>query len=189
MNICLCYKGLGPADIRRRIVNFKIIHFFTLLLSLTLNPFIISAAEVYIWVAEKGGQHITSQPPEKPAKMIGKEAYTRDSPEEIRRYEIEKKIDQQQREAQQEAQRRYNQDRETSEKRFDAYRDQQKEKSKQLEKERKEAAIERINDLNAQKERLQAIENRDYREVRRLRLRDERRKIDRDINKYKEISD
>jgi hypothetical protein len=39
-----------------------------------------SAAEVYIWVDEKGDKHITNQPPDTSTKMIGKETYKRDLP-------------------------------------------------------------------------------------------------------------
>lgn len=70
-------------------MNFRIIHFFALFLVIVASPPIIPAAEVYMWVDDRGVRHITDQPPEKPAKMIGKETYKRDSPEEIRRYQLE----------------------------------------------------------------------------------------------------
>jgi hypothetical protein len=128
----------------------------------------------------------TTTPPPDNIKKYEADSYGKlESPEEIRRYREERKEYQRQ----MEAERRYNQSREASEKRFNANRDQQKEETKLRIIERKEAATERIEDLNARKERLRAIENRDYNESRRLRLKDERRQIDRDINKYKEIKD
>jgi hypothetical protein len=47
------------------------------------------SAEIYIWEDEQGVKHITEQPPEKPKKMIGKESYKPDSPEEIRRFQAQ----------------------------------------------------------------------------------------------------
>lgn len=52
----------------------------------------IYAAEHYIWIDEKGVTNITSRPPQHPVKVIGKEAYQKDSPEEIRRYEEEQRL-------------------------------------------------------------------------------------------------
>jgi molecular chaperone DnaK (HSP70) len=138
-----------------------------------------------MWIDEKGVRHIEDQPPEKPAKMIGKDTFKPDSSEEIRRFQQQQKNYEQDLETR----RRYNRQEETSEKRFNANMDRKKEIIKQRAAERKERAIERIDDLNAERELLRARENRDYREVRRLRLKDERRQIDRKIEKYKDIKD
>jgi hypothetical protein len=157
---------------------------FVAMITVILMP--AYSAEVYMWVDEKGDKHITDQPPENPrAKIIGKDSYKPNSPEEGRRYREEQK----EHKRQMEAERRYNQEREESKKRWEANRDQRKENTKLRVIERKESAIERIDDLNARKERLRAIENRDYEEARRLRLKDERRRIDRDVKKYEEIKD
>ena len=164
-------------------MNFRIIHFFTLLLFLVLYAFPISAGEVYMWIDEKGVRNVSDHPPEKPVKMIGKETFKPDSPEEIRQFQQKQKNY----ERNLEERRRYNQEQEAGQKRFDSSMDRQKEIIKQREMERKATAIERAEDLNAEKERSRAYENRDYNEVRRLRLRDEQRRIDRDVQKYKDI--
>ena len=82
---------------------------FIILVAAILLP--AYSAEVYMWVDEKGGKHITDQPPEKPAKMIGKDTLKPDSPEEIRRYQEEQKEYQRE----QNAERRYNREQEVKE--------------------------------------------------------------------------
>lgn len=67
--------------------------------TLLLFPLNASAAELHMWVDEKGVKHITSQPPEKPAQIIGKETYKKDSPEEIQRYQAGEKAKEQRRDA------------------------------------------------------------------------------------------
>lgn len=62
---------------------------FIILITAILLP--AYSAEVYMWVDEKGVKNISDQPPEKPAKMIGKHTYKRDTPEEIQRYQAEQK--------------------------------------------------------------------------------------------------
>ena len=145
------------------------------------------ASEVYTYRDENGTIVITDQPiPEKYEKNAKKiDSYKRESPEEIRRFQQQQKNYERDLEARQ----RYNREEEENRRRYEAQRDHQKEKTKLRIIERKEAAVERIDDLNARKERLRAIENRDYNEARRLRLKDERRQIDRDIQKYKDIDD
>ena len=166
-------------------MNFRIIHFFALLLVIAATPAVIHAGEVYMWVDEKGVRHVTDQPPEKPAKIIGRDVSRPDSPEEIRQFQQSQKDY----ERDLEARRRYNQEMRENTNRYNAYVDQQKERSKQRDMERKERAVERIEDLNADKERRQAVENRDWNEVRRLQLRNDQRRIERDANKYKDIKD
>jgi molecular chaperone DnaK (HSP70) len=166
-------------------MKFRVIYVIILYCALLLFPLDALAGEIYIWVDENGDKHITDKPPEKSEKVIDKDAFKPVSPEEIQRYwDRQRKY-----EEETEAKVRYNQEREASEKRFEASRDQQKEKAKEQAIERKQAAIDRIEDLEARKERLRAIENRNYNEYRRLRLRDERRVIDRNIQKYREIKD
>jgi hypothetical protein len=166
-------------------MNFRIIHFSALFLFFVLYAFPISAGEIYMWEDDRGVRHIEDRPPDKPVKMIGKEFSRPDSPEEIRKFQQRQKNY----ERDLEARRRYNREQEASQNRFDAHMDRQKENMKQREAERKAAAIERIEDLEADKERSRAYENRNYNEVRRLRERDERRQIDRDIDKYRDIKD
>lgn len=148
---------------------------------LTATPAILSAAELYMWIDEKGVRNVSNTPPEKTANLIGKETYRRDSPEEIRAFEQKQKNY----DRDLEERRRYNREKEASDNRYNASMERQKELTKQRELDRKQAAIDRTEDLNARKERLRAIENRDYDELRRLRLKDQQRQADRDINKYK----
>jgi hypothetical protein len=62
------------------------VFFIALVIAISLPAY---SAKVYMWIDEKGVNHITDQLPEKPAKMIGKETSKPDSPEEIRRYREE----------------------------------------------------------------------------------------------------
>lgn len=59
---------------------------------IVLSRVVIYAAEHHIWVDDNGVTHITSTLPQNPVKVIGKETYLKDSPEEIRRYEEEQKL-------------------------------------------------------------------------------------------------
>jgi len=70
-------------------MNIRIFHFFALFLALVAVTANIPAAEVYMWVDEQGIRHITDRPPDKAVKMIGQERYRKDSPEEIRLYQIQ----------------------------------------------------------------------------------------------------
>jgi molecular chaperone DnaK (HSP70) len=72
---------------------------YLLLVVFLASPVICPSAELHIWVDERGVSHITDRPPEKSAKIIGKEAYKRDSPEEIRRYQAGEKAKEQRRDA------------------------------------------------------------------------------------------
>lgn len=144
----------------------------------------VCAQKVYYWKDEKGVMNATTTPPPDNIKKYEADSWgKRDSPEEIHRFQQQQKNYERDLEARQ----RYNRQEEASTKRFEASRDQQKEDTKLRIIERKEAAIERIDDLNAERELLRARENKNYRESRRLQLKDERRKIDRDIQKYNEI--
>jgi hypothetical protein len=155
------------------------------LLSLIILITKSTADELHVWEDEKGIANITTHAPDRPAKIIHKEPFKPNSPAEIRRFQKEQEEYLQR----QEAIRRYNEQMEVSKKRYNRQMDQQKENTKLRMMERKQAAIERIEDLEARKERLQAIENKDYNEVRRLQIKDKKRKADRDIQKYREISD
>jgi molecular chaperone DnaK (HSP70) len=122
-------------------MNIGIIHFFIVLLSLFSYPLTIPAAEVYMWIDDKGIRHITDLPPEKPAKMIDHDHYTRDSPEEIRRYELQQKTKRQQSDAETERQRQINQAREAAHKTWSQRKDDRREA--EIEQARKDLEFEK----------------------------------------------
>ena len=106
------------------------------------------AAEIYMWVDEKGVSHITDQPPSRPVKMLGKDSYQRDSPEEIRRYEKERELARIQNEQETERQREYNRAKESAEN----MKFRISTKIKEYEKERNEKLDRDIRDLEKEKE-------------------------------------
>lgn len=168
-------------------IRLSFIYVMAFSLMIFICPPKTQAGEMYTYKDENGKIVISNTPiPEKyenKAKKI--DSYQRDSPSKIRRFEESQK-DYQRR---LDAKRQYNESVTRSDKRWEANRDRQKGLDKQRADERKAWATERIEDLEAQKERLRAIENRNYNEARRLRIKDERRQTDRDIQKYKEIKD
>jgi hypothetical protein len=86
----------------------KILVFFISLSILIISQF-LPAAEMYMWIDEKGVRHIEDRPPEKPAKMIGKHTYERNSPAEIQRYEQQQNVKQHQNDMEIERQKNINQ--------------------------------------------------------------------------------
>ena len=71
-----------------RIFIFAVI--FALILSALIAPARISAGELYTWIDEKGVATVSdTPPPEKPVKILGKETFRPDSPEEIERFRRE----------------------------------------------------------------------------------------------------
>jgi len=161
-------------------------HLVILLMILLIASPAISG-ELYIWTDANGRKQITDTPPVDAKGKVEKDSFRRDDPQEIEAWQrkndaaIDAKIQEQERIQEQNAAKN-KQALDASVERSKAYR-RRAETTRIREKE----ATERINDLKAEKELLQAIENRDYNEVRRLRLRDEQRKIDRDINDNKEV--
>ena len=143
------------------------------------------AAEIYMWVDEKGVKHITDQPPTKPAKMIEKESYRRDSPEEIKRYELQRKLEQQTANQETERQQKINQANEAGENMKDRF----KARLKEYEKERNEKIRRDIDDLNARKERLQRNENDASSEYWRQYWKNEQRESDREVRDKQKILD
>lgn len=153
--------------------------FFILFL---LNSHTALSGELHIWVDENGEKHITENEPEKTGKVIGKESYQPTSPYEIERYQAEQK----RREQISEARRKRNQSIEENKRHNEQSRSQQDEKTKQQETNHKKSQSVKREYLETEKRRLTAIENKDYKEARRLRLVNEKRIIDNDINNLEE---
>lgn len=166
-------------------MNFRIIHFFALLLVIMAMPLSIPAGEVYMWIDDQGVRHITDQPPEKPAKMIGKESYKKDSPEEIRRHQLQQKLKQYEDDIETARQRQINQANEAAEK----WRDRQREIAKERENRLKEETRRDIDDLNARKERQRINENETSDNYWRQYYKDQQRTIDREIKDKQKILD
>ncbi|MFA5284521.1 MAG: DUF4124 domain-containing protein, partial [Smithellaceae bacterium] len=59
-----------------------------LLFTVPLNS---AAEEIYIWLDQDGGKHISTQRPPNNANIINKETFKPSSPEEIRRYQQQQK--------------------------------------------------------------------------------------------------
>lgn len=148
----------------------KIIINIALMLSLFFLNQIAAAEEINVWVDKKGVTNITNRPPENPAKVIGKEAYTRPSSEEIENFERQRKAAHLRNTRsrphytpnthvgsydEDNTPRKYNASRESKEMREKRAQDRQE-----------------IHDID--KARLRALENKDYREARRQRFKKER---------------
>jgi hypothetical protein len=133
------------------------------------------AGELHIWVDKKGVTHIGDRPPEMPAKIIGKEISKRDSPEEIRRYEVRQKNLERQRALEEERNRLRQESYRISEEQARS-RDNY---NRQQEGVRQKRSADRAEDLAFEKERLRAVENRNYDEARKISYKAQRRRIER----------
>ena len=139
------------------------------------------AGEIYTWVDKNGVKHISTQRPES-GKIIEKESFTPDSPEEIRRYQQQQKN----LEMFREEQSKYNRREAERQRDYDQYVKDHKEREQRAQIKKQKVVDSRVKDLETEKARLRAIENRDYDEARRLRLKREREKIDDKIKGYSE---
>lgn len=153
--------------------------FFILFL---LNSHTALSGELHIWVDENGEKHITENEPEKTGKVIGKESYKPTSPYEIEQFQAEQK----RREQISEARHKRNQSIEETKKQNEQYNRKLEEKAKQQEISRKKSQSVQGEYLETEKRILNAIENKDYREARRLRLVNEKRIIDNEKNNLDE---
>jgi preprotein translocase subunit SecF len=135
----------------------------------------VATEELHIWVDTKGVTNITNKTPANPAKVIGREAYQAESPAAIEQYEANRKRLQQQSEADQ----KQKQIIEDSKRRLDAYSERENDLDRQKALARQKRDAEKAEDYEAEKARLRALENKDYNEARRLRLKHDQLKIDR----------
>lgn len=145
-----------------------------------------AAGEIYIWIDKQGNRHITDQPPAAGGRLIETDSFRDASPDEMRRHEAENRratILQDAEDRQDELRRKRRAEQESAAEAYRERRDRAAEKSRDAERERDRA---RIEDLEARKDYLRAIDNRDYREARRLRIKDQERRIDRRIKEARE---
>jgi hypothetical protein len=96
----------------------------------------VYSGEIYMWIDEKGGKHITDRPPEKPAKIIDVETYKRDSPDEIQNFQAEQKANEQRQEAEHLQRQQINRAQEEADRaREEAARNKQQQRDQQKDKE------------------------------------------------------
>lgn len=146
---------------------------FILLILLSAGP--VCADEIHTWVDKKGNINITDKPPDNPAKVIDSSKYELSSPEEIRRYEAKKRSVRERRETVE----KYNQALEDR-KRAIENRVRERDEINRAEKmAREKRAAELAQDMEIEKARLQAIENRNYREAERQRNKLKQRDLER----------
>ena len=153
-----------------------------ILILLFTVPLSGAAEEIYIWLDQDGVKHISTQRPPKNANIINKETFKPASPEEIRRYHQHQKNlaiieEEKSKIRRQEAERQMEHDRMVRE---------QEEREERAQLKKKKIMENRIKDLEAEKARLRAIENKDYKEARRIRLKREKERIDDKIDRYSE---
>lgn len=134
-----------------------------------------TAGELYVWVDKKGQTHVTDQPPPENARIIGTDSFRKNST-----VETESQVPKQNRPMM--APERVNSIRIDAAAIAESNRERE-EKREAAEAKRKK---ERIDDLNARKEILNALENREYDEARRLRYKSEQRRLDRGLEKSTE---
>lgn len=145
-----------------------------------------SAGELYVWVDKKGQTHVTDEQPPESAKIVGTDSFRGNSTVESQIQNAQERW----KRAIQDRTERYeslkSKERAAREMEADAIR----ERSREIQEKRKAAGEEwrkeRAEDLNARKEILRAVDNRDYSEAHRLRIKNEERKIERDLKKTTE---
>lgn len=166
-------------------MNSKSFLFFALVLAVIAVPISISAAEVYIWVDDKGVSHASDRPPENSVKIIDQMRSSKDSPEEIERYERQRKLKQYQDDLETARQREINQANEAVEK----WRDSRKERGKERREEINERARRNIENLNARKSLQRQYENEATSEERRQYWKNRQVNIDNEIKDNQKILD
>lgn len=150
------------------------IFFILIMMYVALNG---NAEEIYTWTDKKGQTHISNRPPRDPVKIVDRTAYQPDSPEEIAAFEARRKLIRQQNEIAERKSRAIEETR-RAERRYDSAMSNI---DAQIEQRRQKRAEARAQDAAIEKERLQAIENRDYNEARRQTIKLERTRIDREL--------
>ena len=153
----------------------RMIRFFAFIFLLMCCPYPSASDEITVWVDNKGVTHIGDKPPEDPARIIGREVNRRDSPEEIQRYNAKQKRLQQQKAREEERLRLKHENNRI----FEEQARRRQDYNNQIENMRRKRAAERSEDAEFEKQRLRAIENRNYDEARRIRIRSEMRRIER----------
>ncbi|MFA5324231.1 MAG: hypothetical protein WC373_16270 [Smithella sp.] len=151
--------------------------FLTLFIIICFCSVTAVPSEIHIWVDKKGVINISDREPDNPAKMIGRESNILDSPQEIERYNAQRKAAAKQEEIMQQY----------------TYRPQRFERpssdvDKSRKEEQKKRAQGRLEYLEINKARLNAIENKDYREARRQSLKAEKLYNERQIEKARDRS-
>lgn len=152
-----------------------LLSFFTFFIFVCLCAGIAVPSDIHVWADKKGAINITDREPDRPAKIIGKESNVLDSPEEIERYNQKRKA----------AQRQEEMSQRVTYKPQVVYRPS--DNNEKAQKERREKDLEaRRKYLEIEKDRLNAVENRDYKEARRLRLKADKMYNERQIQKTRE---
>jgi hypothetical protein len=127
-------------------MNLKHFHFIALALAFIALPASISAGEIYMWIDKDGTRHASTSPPPsmKGIKMIDQMSHRRDSPQEIRQYEMQQKLKQRLNLLESERQRGINQARESA-----------KRSQEQLKQDQKDAELRRAKEALAFEEKYQ----------------------------------
>jgi hypothetical protein len=141
-------------------------------------PSFVGAEEILVWMDKDGIMNISNIKPQGKVKLINIETYTPDSPEEIEAFNRQRKYKQYLIDAEERRGRAMA----DWESRHNEYKRSIENYSDNYKKEREISNREKQEDLQIRKDRLQAIENRDYKEARRLRLKEDKQYIDREIN-------
>lgn len=120
-----------------------------------LIPIPAIPGQIYIWVDDQGVRHITDKPPERPTEMIGTVPNKQASPEEIQRFEAERRAERNRLDSERQQQQI-----------LDAYRTRERQYEmgmEKIEKEIEKSAIERAREnLKAAEERREELAD-DYR--------------------------
>lgn len=154
-----------------------LLSFFTFFIFVCLYVGMAVPDEIHIWADKKGAINITDREPDRPAKIIGKESNVLDSPEEIERYNQKRKSAQRQEEMSPRVTYRPQ-----IIDRYNNNNDNEKAQKARREKDSRE----RQEYLEIEKARLNAVENKDYREARRQRLKAEKLYNESEIQKTRE---
>ena len=137
-----------------------------------------SAGELYVWVDKKGNTHVTDQPPDESAKIIGTDSFRKSSTVESNRQVMEPARE---RPPQDQIDRSRSKARAAHEMESDARRERTRAMEEKRKADAEEKKIEHRKDVEKRKEILRALENRDYDEARRLQFRERERKLDQSV--------